>query len=745
MEKQILQDFGEKIGGARKDLSAWRKKGLTVEALDTLNEREADLYVVKKNVYKKPDYEKIRDGGVPIEVVFFIKKVYDAIPAKPSVSKSASPEEKAELQKEYINTVYRIMDAVAACKTTDDCLKILPDVFIHEGWLSPPGGISRMYSWTDKGRRNPALQQKTAVAVLYRSENSFLNEMRRGIWRQHFLARTEENGTALPRGYRIVPYSRSSKDGGYESVYCVTYKSRIVDGLDSFATEEEARESLIAYAKEKEKASRKLKYVPPQLTSINRTGEDILSGKDVTGNDYLNTFNFRGGEYGNWMNEADRQVSMNMGYEALMDLASVLGIENEDIALNGELSIAFGARGSGNALAHYEPLRKVINLTKTKGAGCLAHEWWHALDDYIGTQFNVDGMASETLNDVGNDRRRRSDFPEMTALVRSLMYKTVHLTEEEAHEKAVKDTETIRDRYLNRMHVCLFNTRAFLNLDLSKKEEFDNIMKSFREHEGNADERLKEFYEKITGKESSKITSTLIEEAWSWCNAAVAERNVHHAPETETRLTQYFKDAQEIDSRYAKNGGYWQSITEMSARAFEAYVKDRLGYTSDYLCAHADATLKIQGKEPLEAHKVSIVPQGKEREDINANFDKVFEALRNMELLHARTAPFIKAKNTVEKAFPLPDDETSLRWIDTLKTEDAPLQIGMSHFFRITPEDIRSLALLHQAGFEREKIEDVLDVCCGYMTELSMLRAHDYDALVNRKSTTKKKAKQRAV
>ncbi|MDR0972533.1 MAG: hypothetical protein LBM61_00930, partial [Prevotellaceae bacterium] len=42
-----------------------------------------------------------------------------------------------------------------------------------------------------------------------------------------------------------------------------------------------------------------------------------------------------------------------------------------------------GARGSGTANAHYEPDRVVINLTKTRGAGSLAHEWWHALDNYF--------------------------------------------------------------------------------------------------------------------------------------------------------------------------------------------------------------------------------------------------------------------------------------------------------------------------------------------------------------------------
>lgn len=52
--------------------------------------------------------------------------------------------------------------------------------------------------------------------------------------------------------------------------------------------------------------------------------------------------------------------------------------------MNGSLGIAFGARGSGNTKAHYEPAQVVINLTKKKGAGSLAHEWWHALDNFFG-------------------------------------------------------------------------------------------------------------------------------------------------------------------------------------------------------------------------------------------------------------------------------------------------------------------------------------------------------------------------
>ncbi len=35
------------------------------------------------------------------------------------------------------------------------------------------------------------------------------------------------------------------------------------------------------------------------------------------------------------------------------------------------------------------------NLTKMHGAGSLAHEWWHGLDDYLGTKMGAKGMLSE--------------------------------------------------------------------------------------------------------------------------------------------------------------------------------------------------------------------------------------------------------------------------------------------------------------------------------------------------------------
>ncbi|MCF0244860.1 MAG: hypothetical protein HUK06_08795, partial [Bacteroidaceae bacterium] len=115
-----------------------------------------------------------------------------------------------------------------------------------------------------------------------------------------------------------------------------------------------------------------------------RVGTDWRKGRDVSEKELGETFGFRGIQFGNWTSQNDRQKALNETYDALMDLADVLGVSPRALSLNGELGMAFGARGSGGFAAHYEPSDVVINLTKTRGAGSLAHEWWHAMDNYFG-------------------------------------------------------------------------------------------------------------------------------------------------------------------------------------------------------------------------------------------------------------------------------------------------------------------------------------------------------------------------
>ena len=126
---------------------------------------------------------------------------------------------------------------------------------------------------------------------------------------------------------------------------------------------------------------------------------------------------------------------------------------------------------------------------------------------------------------------------------------------------------------------------------------------------------------------------------------------------SDTGRTQFYRDAKALDGAYSttgnqkgsnKKGLYWSSETEMFARAFASYVHDKLG-ESDYLVGHSEGNYPITKKDGTET-TVSISPQGKERERINDAFDKLFERLKEMEILHDSGRELPKEQtNTVQK------------------------------------------------------------------------------------------------
>jgi hypothetical protein len=119
------------------------------------------------------------------------------------------------------------------------------------------------------------------------------------------------------------------------------------------------------------------------LIAHERVGKDWRKGKDATEDDFLKVFGFRAVEFGETMPAKERKENFNRTYDSFMDLCDVCGFSPAAISLGGTLGICFGSRGKGGrgaASAHYEFDKKVINLTRKTGAGCLAHEWFHALD-----------------------------------------------------------------------------------------------------------------------------------------------------------------------------------------------------------------------------------------------------------------------------------------------------------------------------------------------------------------------------
>lgn len=130
---------------------------------------------------------------------------------------------------------------------------------------------------------------------------------------------------------------------------------------------------------------------------------------------------------------------------------------------------------------------------------------------------------------------------------------------------------------------------------------------------------------------------------------------------SDTGMTKFYRDAKALDSENGystagnqkgngdkKDDGYWSSKVEMFARAFASYVHDKLG-ESDYLVGHSErlCSVILKGGEEM---KVSISPQGAERQRINNAFDKFFERLKEMEILHDSDRELPKERtNTVQK------------------------------------------------------------------------------------------------
>tara|TARA_R110000772_G_scaffold206614_2_gene317217 strand:+ start:7455 stop:8261 length:807 start_codon:yes stop_codon:yes gene_type:complete len=114
-----------------------------------------------------------------------------------------------------------------------------------------------------------------------------------------------------------------------------------------------------------------------------RNGHEHRAGADVSFQDIVKIFGFRTINIGKWVTCEEQQIAANLFFDAFCDLMDILQVPASVIALNGTLSLAFGAGGRKHSCAHYESQTKRLALAKNAGGGSLAHEWFHAFDHYV--------------------------------------------------------------------------------------------------------------------------------------------------------------------------------------------------------------------------------------------------------------------------------------------------------------------------------------------------------------------------
>lgn len=651
----LHEDFGEKIGGAKKDL--WSARGLYSADLDDMNEREADKYVRKDNVWKKPDYQAMLDDGIPIGVVYYIKKVRDAVPASPRYYRAYNYEEKSYQQKRYIDTVRQLQKVMEKVRTVEDAKNAFVDFYIRNAYLRSVREWDgrTAYERTSDYSHNPALTDNLRNVIKISSDVQFEYDFVRKAKSEQFLVPKEQK---VPRGYDIHLYDGKgySRSGDWKKdTYYVTKGHHILQ--TNFETRDQAIRWVQEYAKSRTKSG-KQRFVPPQLEHITRTGPDFRNGQEITGQHYLDAFGFRGGEFGNWLNQNDRQASLNMGFEALKDLAAALHISDKDIAFDGTLAIAFGARGSGNAAAHYEPLRKVINLTKMHGAGSLAHEWWHALDDYLGGIKGANGMLSE--------RARR--YEPMRKLIEAIT------TKPETYEQAKARTERnneIQIKNATSWVDSLMKRSVERANDPAISEQYAAAKAAFLVGAEGSVDRLSNLKKQITGHVIPKDDRQNLQ----YYENRMRDIQNQSEPVIGRVQTDYYKNSKRMGKTTEKDGGYWDSEVEMTARAFACYVKDKLSYQSDYLVGHAESCLGLDTDKDGKMQIIKAYPEGEERKSINAAFDNLIAELKK-ELVFTHT----------EKTPSLPLAKTQTAQQLSMFGEDKPSVLGQLAAAKAAPK-----------------------------------------------------------
>ncbi len=200
--------------------------------------------------------------------------------------------------------------------------------------------------------------------------------------------------------------------------YVLDYLARQLISWGSFSAEEYARFAAIYDSKssrktglaESKKDGKPRKVTPTYQEPAPRVGptSHLLRLGNVTEEEIATRFGLRAIQYGNWVSGKQRQEFLNQVSDACADLAFSLGIPEKKVGFEGFLALAIGARGEGSSAAHYEPGYRIINLTKTRGAGALAHEWSHALDHYfLYRSLGGNGYASVSQGSIQDEILRR--------------------------------------------------------------------------------------------------------------------------------------------------------------------------------------------------------------------------------------------------------------------------------------------------------------------------------------------------
>ena len=641
------KDFGAKIGGARKDMAALKlrydREGAGAVTMDDADLMEEDpgfaarMITRERVLQPKEALSALKDAGASSGAAYIYRRLMNAIPPKPEDSPAA--------RKLFVAGCQRVQEAFALVRTVDDAsavrdelksewggIVITPDIAEENKRLSATEETTKSAYW--KGRQSTmtgVLEYKTRQELgraweesaegieLKKASDLAVDSYRAFIQQARDSAQANPWNTSLAMKSFGAKFSETIGD----TSTAITYAARKAISGRSESLRRKARDLERAndwtWFNDETGTAPRAPQEKRKVLNWEREGPDVVQREGGTASVFTSkelslTFGFRGIEYGNWVDEASAAAHTQHAGEALSDLSTILGVDPKTVSLNGRLALAFGARGTGRALAHYESSTKAINLTKFSGGGCLAHEWGHALDNVMamaswdGTQAHS-SFASH-LENLG---------PSMPEAVKNAFSGVMDAISTGDHTSVLIQLKAGKTKFLP--HAASDALLQASGGDPGKamaewaKERTVDVLRRYGASLRPNGARWQKDFEDKARKQARYFLSVSGQRSMAFALPNIDPNAVG--------VSSYAATANDM-------GEYWKRPHELFARAWEAFVEDELtsrGRKNTYLVHGTTSTKYVRPGVEATGISTSVYPQGEERTRINAAMRKLVDQL----------------------------------------------------------------------------------------------------------------------
>jgi len=591
LNNKIAYDTGEVIFGSRKEEALLRKQFEENNSVSNLAELEdcsavlAAELVTKKQLFKTFSLESEKENGTEPVIARIKQLIIQRIDKGPSNDSPKSREE-------FLVAAVKLREVLEKIKTEDHFTKFHSE--LRKKLSYERDSISFI--------SNRIENLKESLESLDKGDSKFTTVQKDIKYYENRLINIKLAKKTPMRclGDKFVRFFTDSKSAN-------NTWSTVVDKVKSW-------DDLISSTKEKRKVIKKKplweRTIPERPDRVGGRQSAVFQPEDL-----ISAFGFRGVQFGNWVKDDKGFEHLLRSSEAFYDLADILGIEDSSISLNSSLAMAYGARGRGSALGHFEPFSVVINLTKEKGCtGVQAHEWFHALDHHLYSHSHsfkngVNSFMSQQTN-VG---------PDADSLVVIAYDELMDSIINGASIAYFENTNKPSDRW--HLHSSFINTYKRYNGDLLE------IMRYYQTISNDSLQRQisisgyyaysKEDLEKMEIKNQRVLMRKA--QALAYLHEERTGERVEQIPYP-SKNTLFFNESIKLDK--GKKGKYWSAPFELVARAFEAHIADilkELGRKNDYLVYATNNSIAF--------------PVGEERQKINRAFDNLFHVIKAANLL----------------------------------------------------------------------------------------------------------------